>query len=435
MDTKIREIKTIKPLAKKKRVCAYARVSTAKDAMLNSLSNQVSHYSDYIQHHDGWAYAGVYADEGISGTLDTRNRFNEMVEDCETGKIDMIITKSISRFARNTVVLLSTLRRLKELDIDVYFEEQNIHSLSADGELMITILAGFAQEEARSVSENMKWRVQANFKKGLPWSGTILGYRIVDGKYEIVEDEAEIVRLIFSLYLEGLGKEGIARELNKRGYISRFKNKWSKESVATVLKNKIYTGDLLLQTTYHNNYIEKKRTTNKGELPMYLVEEAHEPIIDSKTFNRVQEENKRRALKISDQETKANPSQFTRLVVCGNCGKYYRRKKGQGKIYWMCETYSMKGKNACPAIQIRDDILQRITKEVLNFETLDDIDLRDYIKLIEIYNNKVVKFHLIDGLVVDKSWEYESRRKSWTPEMKEKARQRELERVKKLCQE
>lgn len=435
MDTIIKEIKVLKPLARKKRVCAYARVSTAKDAMLNSLSNQVSHYSNLIQHHDGWEYAGVYADEGISGTLTTRDKFNEMVEDCEAGKIDMIITKSISRFARNTVVLLSTLRRLKELNINVYFEEQNINSLSADGELMITILAGFAQEEARSVSENMKWRVRANFKKGIPWNGTVLGYRLVNGKYEIQEDEAKIVKLIFDLYLNGKGKEGIARYLNKLGLVTRFKNKWSKESIMVILKNSMYTGNLLLQTTYHNNYIEKKSVKNNGELPMYQVDESHEPIIDIDTFNKVQAEIKRRADKISDKETKANPSPLNKLVICGNCGKFYRRKNSKYKLYWICETYAMKGKEACPSAQIPDEILTNLTKEVLNLKTLDNIDLHELLIKVEIHNERLVKFYLKDGSIVAKRWNYESRSKSWTPEMKEQARQREIERKKKLCQE
>ena len=435
MDTKIKEIKAVKPMAKFTRVCAYARVSTAKDAMLNSLSNQISYYSNLIQSHNGWAYAGVYADEGISGTLNTRDKFNEMIEDCEAGKIDMIITKSISRFARNTVVLLSTLRKLKELNINVYFEEQNINSMSADGELMITILASYAQEEARSVSENMKWRVRANFKKGIPWNGTVLGYRLVNGKYEIQEDEAKIVRLIFDLYLKGMGKEGIARYLNKLGVVTRFKNKWSKESVITILKNRIYSGNLLLQTTYHNNYIEKKSVKNNGELPMYRVEESHDAIIDIDTFNKVQAEIKRRADKLSDKETKANPSPLNKLVICANCGKFYRRKNTKYRLYWMCETYSMKGKDACPSAQIPDEILINLTKEALNLKTLDNINLHELLIKVEIHNERLVKFYLQDGTVVEKTWNYESRSKSWTPEMKEQARQRELERKRKLCQE
>ena len=154
-----------KPLT---RVAAYARVSTGKDAMLHSLSAQVSHYSNLIQNHPGWSYAGVYADEAVTGTKEDRKNFQRLIADCKTGKIDAIITKSISRFARNTVTLLNTIRELKDIGIDVYFEEQNVHTLSADGELLITLLASYAQEESRSASENQKWRVRKNFREGIP---------------------------------------------------------------------------------------------------------------------------------------------------------------------------------------------------------------------------------------------------------------------------
>ena len=183
---------------KQKRVAAYARVSSDKDAMRHSLAAQVSRYSDLIQSHAGWCYAGVYADYAQSGTKNNRDEFNRLLTDCSAGRVDMIITKSISRFARNTVTLLETIRDLKELGVDVFFEEQNIHTLSDDGELMLTLLASFAQEESFSVSENMKWRIRRNFEAGKPWCGVMLGYRQKDGRYEIVPDEAEVVRRIFS---------------------------------------------------------------------------------------------------------------------------------------------------------------------------------------------------------------------------------------------
>ena len=179
-----------------KRVAAYARVSSGKDAMLHSLSAQVSYYNDLIQNHSGWQYAGVYADEALTGTKDNRDNFQRLLTDCRAGKIDMVITKSISRLARNTVTLLETVRELKNMGVDVFFEEQNIHSLSADGELILTILASYAQEESLSASENQKWRVRQNFMNGKPWRGFMLGYRYDGEKYTIVPDEAEIVRSI-----------------------------------------------------------------------------------------------------------------------------------------------------------------------------------------------------------------------------------------------
>lgn len=187
------------------RVAAYARVSSAKDAMHHSLSAQVSYYSGLIQNHPGWQYVGVYADEAKAGIKETREGFVKLVSDCKAGKVDMVITKSISRFARNTVTLLETVRDLKAqtvrdlkaLGIDVFFEEQSIHTLSADGELMLSILASYAQEESLSASENQKWRVRKNFEEGKPWNGTILGYRYKNGAYVVVPDEAETVRRIF----------------------------------------------------------------------------------------------------------------------------------------------------------------------------------------------------------------------------------------------
>ena len=194
---------------KAERVAAYARVSSGKDAMLHSLSAQVSYYSDLIQNHPGWLYCGVFADEALTGTKENRTEFQRLLAECRAGSIDLIITKSISRFARNTVVLLQTVRELKSLGVDVYFEEQNIHSVSADGELMLTILASYAQEESLSASENQKWRIKKNFEEGMPWSGQVLGYKYVNGVYIVKPEEAEIVRNIFTDYLSGMGIEAI----------------------------------------------------------------------------------------------------------------------------------------------------------------------------------------------------------------------------------
>ena len=189
------------------RTAAYARVSSGKDAMLHSLSAQVSYYNNLIQSNPEWMFCGVYADEALTGTKDSRENFQKLLAECRAGSIDLIITKSISRFARNTVTLLETVRELKGLGVDVYFEEQNIHSLSADGELMITILASYAQEESFSASENQKWRIRKDFEKGKIGSITMLGYkRNKNGILEIVPEEAEIIRMIFLDFLAGMGK-------------------------------------------------------------------------------------------------------------------------------------------------------------------------------------------------------------------------------------
>ena len=213
-------------LAQKTRVAAYARVSSGKDAMLHSLSAQVSHYSSVIQSNPDWLYAGVYADEAKTVTKDSRENFQRLLTDCRAGRIDMVITKSISRFARNTVTLLQTVRELKVLEVDVFFEEQNIHTLSSAGEVMLSILASYAQEESRSASENQKWRVKRKFEAGIPCDGTILGYRYENGAYVIQPEEAEVVRSIYADYLSGMGVAAIMKKLNAAGAPTRFGNKW-----------------------------------------------------------------------------------------------------------------------------------------------------------------------------------------------------------------
>ena len=237
MPKTVTKVAQIPKLQRKKQVAAYARVSSGKDAMLHSLSAQVSYYNDLIQKEDGWEFVGVYADEAITGTKEGRADFQCMLTDCRNGKIDMIITKSISRFARNTVTLLETVRMLKALEVDVFFEEQNIHTMSADGELMLTILASYAQEESRSASENQKWRIKKNFEEGMPWCGRMLGYRIRDGQYYIIPDEAEIVRRIYREYLDGAGPNGIANRLTEDGIPTRNGGIWQPQTIAKILRN------------------------------------------------------------------------------------------------------------------------------------------------------------------------------------------------------
>lgn len=220
-----------------KRVSAYARVSSGKDAMLHSLSAQVSYYSGMIQKRHDWEYVGVYADEALTGTKDERPEFQRLMNDCRSGLIDMVITKSIARFARNTVTMLEAVRELKLIGIDVYFEKENIHSISRDGEVMLTILASYAQEESRSVSENCKWRIRKMFKQGQTNNGTMLGYRMINGTFYIVPEEAEIVRMIFSDFLSGMGRNAIVKKLNALGLKTRRGGSWGESSIAKVLLN------------------------------------------------------------------------------------------------------------------------------------------------------------------------------------------------------
>ena len=408
------------------RVAAYARVSSGKDAMLHSLSAQVSYYNDLIQRHPGWVFCGVYADEALNGTKADRENFTRLLQDCKAGKVDMVITKSISRFARNTVTLLETVRELKLIGVDVYFEEQNIHSISADGELMLSILASYAQEESLSASENQKWRIKRNFENGMPWNGTLLGYRYENGKYIIVQDEAETVRLIFDSYLSGMGITAIMKMLNEKGILSRNGNAWCKSSVMRVLRNYAYTGNLLLQQTYRENHLTKRTLQNNGELPKYHIADSHEPIIPLRQFNAVQEEIKRRADKHTHSCVKQNTYPFTGMVVCGGCGKHYRRKITKTGPVWICSTFNTMGKAYCPSKQIPENTLISITEEVLGSTDT----LYDKITAIRAEKDNTLVFCFKDGSETVKRWQDRSRAESWTEEMKEAARQKALERSK-----
>ena len=417
MTRKIEQVRFAECAPKKKRVAAYARVSSGKDAMLHSLSAQVSYYSDYIQN-NGWEYAGVYADEAITGTKDKRDGFQKLLTECRNGNVDMVITKSISRFARNTVTLLETVRELKELGVDVYFEEQNIHTASADGELMLTILASYAQEESLSVSENMKWRIRKNFEDGKPWSGFVLGYRFEDGQYAIVPEEAEVVRRIYREYLDGLGATAIMKGLNDDGIHTRTGKPWRIGGVLKILKNYNYTGNLLLQKTYSENHLTKRKMINCGEQPQYHVEGAHEAIIDLATWEAVQEEINLRAEYYAPTK-KAASYPFTGLIVCGTCGKHYRRKTTASGVIWVCTTYNTHGKKACASKAIPESILYDLTA---------DIPLGD-LTAIRAENGNTLVFCWGDGTQAVKRWKDRSRAESWTEEMREAARQKTLART------
>ena len=415
MTRKIEQVRFATDAPKKKRVAAYCRVSSGKDAMLNSLSAQVSYYSDYIQKH-GWEYAGVYADEALTGTKDNRENFQRLLAECRKGTVQMVITKSISRFARNTVTLLETVRELKALGVDVYFEEQNIHTMSSDGELMLTILASYAQEESLSVSENMKWRIKKNFEDGKPWSGFVLGYRCENGQYVVVPEEAEVVRRIYREYLDGLGATAIMKGLNDDGIRTRTGKPWRMGGVLKVLKNYNYTGNLILQKTYRENHLTKRKMKNNGEKPQYHAIGTHEAIIDLATFEAVQEELARRSEHYSGKKPSTVTYPFTRLIVCANCGKHYRRKTTATGIVWICSTYNTHGKRACASKAIPESVLYELTA---------DVPLGDLTALRATKDNTLI-FCFKDGSQTVKRWKDRSRRESWTEEMKEKARQQAL---------
>lgn len=410
------------------RVAAYARVSSAKDAMLHSLSAQVSYYNSLIQRHPGWIFRGVYADEGLTGTKTERKQFQRLMEDCRAGKIDMVVTKSISRLARNTVTLLETVRELKNLGVDVYFEEQNIHSASADGELMLSILASYAQEESLSASENQKWRIKRNFENGMPWNCTMLGYRYDNGTLVIHPEEAAVARQIFDSYLGGMGVTAIAKMLNNQGIVSRLGNSWNKGSILRVLRNYAYTGNLLLQTTYRENHLSKRTLQNNGQFPKYHITDAHEKIISLEQFNAVQEEIKRRAEKYTHPGITPNHYPFTGKLVCAGCGKRYRRKITKTGPTWICPTYNIMGKDACPSKRVPESILMNMAAEAMEMAAFDLDAFLSKITEVRVENGNRLVFLHSDGTQTVKRWQDRSRADSWTEEMKEAARRRERER-------
>ncbi len=401
-----------------KRVAAYARVSTGKDAMLHSLSAQVSYYSSLIQKHPGWLYYGVYADEALTGTKDNRDDFRRLLEACRRHEVDMVITKSISRFARNTVTLLRAVRELKDLGVDVFFEEQNIHTLSADGELMLTILASYAQEESLSASENQKWRVRKGFEKGelLNWR-FLLGYDISKGSITVNPEEAEVVRDIFRRFLDGQSMSSIARYLNESGIKGALDRKWKTQQVRQILSNEKYTGNALLWKSFRNNHIEKKKTVNRGELPMFYAEETHPAIIDEETFAATQAKLDGFAT-VATTWSRKTYCAFSGIIVCAQCGNKYKRIKNHNHFAWNCRTYQEKGKAACPGLQIREDVLQRAAAEALGIAEYDEEVFHDHILSVVAGADHILTFRFRDGHDTQIKWKTPSRSKSWTPEMR-----------------
>lgn len=362
---------TAKNQTKKKKVCAYARVSTDQDKQGESLENQITYYENLISSNPEYEYAGVFADRGITGTKDSRPEFQRMLNLCREGKIDLIITKSISRFARNTVVMLQTVRELKDIGVEVRFEKENIHTLSGDGELMLTVLSSFAQEESKSVSDNMKWRYQKKFENGEYVLNTqrFLGYdKDADGNLVINPNEAEIVKRIYTEYLDGDGSFKIAKRLKSEGVSTVTGSAWNESSVLDILKNEKYRGDIKLQKTYRDNHINKRKKRNQGEMDSFYIEDNHPPIVTKEVWEQVQLEMKKRAeakgnFKGSTKGQNRYP--LTGKLFCSKCGAPLRRRTWNSKhscrkIVWQCSNYIKNGKEACEGTSIEDSVISSV---------------------------------------------------------------------------
>lgn len=369
----------------KKRVAGYARVSTDSDEQFTSYEAQVDYYTNYISQRTDWIFAGMYADEGISGT-NTKNRdgFNNMISDALSGKIDLIITKSVSRFARNTVDSLTTVRKLKDAGVEVYFEKENIWTFDSKGELLITIMSSLAQEESRSISENVTWGHRKRFADGkvsVPF-GNFLGYdKGPDGNLIINKEEAKIVKKIYKYYLEGNSFYKIAKKLTSEGILTvQGKKKWSAGSVKNVLTNEKYKGDALLQKSFTVNFLTKEKKINEGEIPQYYVEKNHEPIIEPEVWDFVQE--------LIKNTPKNKNDIFSSKIVCGCCGSFYGAKTWHSnskykRTIWRCNNkYSKKG-NPCKTPHLYEEDIKKAFIDSVNKLVFNKGHIIDDLKLLE----------------------------------------------------
>ena len=376
---------------KKRRVAGYARVSTDFDEQATSYEAQVDYYTTYIKNHDGWEFVNVYTDEGISGThMAKRAGFQKMISDALAGSIDLIITKSVSRFARNTVDSLSTIRMLKEKGIEVYFEKENIWTFDSKGEVLLTIMSSLAQEESRSISENVLWGIRKRYADGkvsLAYSN-FLGYdKGKDGNLVINPEQAETVRYIFSRFLEGKSPYTIAKELMERGdKTGTGGTMWYADSVVLILKNEKYAGNAILQKTYKTDLLAKRRV-NCGEVQKYYVKDNHEPIITQEEYEMTQVELEERKSTLHQHSSKGI---FSGRIICGDCGDAYGPKvwhsnEANRKIIWRCNSkYHNSVKCTTPHFyedQIKDIFVKAVNK-FLTDKTSVITDLKEVRKML-----------------------------------------------------
>lgn len=377
----IRKVGTQKPETKvqKTRVAAYCRVSTEYEEQESSYDVQVEHYTTYIKNKPEWEFVEVYADDGISGTnTKKRDEFNRMIDDCKAGKIDMILTKSISRFSRNTVDCLKYTRELKALNIAVFFEKENINTLDAKGEVLMTIMAALAQQESESLSANVRLGIQFRNQQGKVQvnHNRFLGYtKDENGKLVIVPEQAEIVKRIYAEYMDGASFLQIKRGLEADGILNGAGHKkWEVSNIRQILTNEKYIGDALLQKTYTVSVLEKKRIKNDGQVPKYYVEGSHEAIIDRDVFLRVQAEIDRRANIIKGGKKRVYSSKYalSSVIICGHCGDIFRRIKwnnhGCKSTVWRCVSRVNKKKSGidCPARTVHEEVIQAAVVTAIN---------------------------------------------------------------------
>ncbi len=388
----------------KLRVAAYCRVSTDSDEQASSYDTQIEHYTSFISGHPDWQLAGIFADDGISGTnTKKREEFNRLIDECMAGNVDMVITKSISRFARNTLDCLKYIRQLKDKNIAVFFEKENINSMDSKGEVMLTIMASLAQQESQSLSQNVKLGLQYRYQQGeiqvnCKW---FLGYtKDVNKKLVIVPEEAEIVKRIYREYLEGASMLKIARGLEADGIKNGAgRDKWHTSNINQILRNEKYIGDALLQKTYTTDFLTKKRVKNHGIVPQYYVENSHEAIIPREIFMQVQEELIRRRIVHTSPNGKnrtfSSTHSFSNMIICGGCGEFFRRihwnNRGKKSVVWRCISRLENTGQFCDARTVLESTIEQLLVTAIN-QTLCDKDaflsiLKNNIENVLIHEN------------------------------------------------
>lgn len=354
------------------RVAAYVRVSTVNEDQLISLEAQKKHYKTLIEKNSEWKLVDIYCDEGITGTKkDRRPELLRMISDCEKGKIDFIMTKSISRFARNTIDCLELVRKLVNLGIHIYFEKENINTESMDSELMLSILSSLAESESISISENNKWAIRQRFKRGTyKLAYPPYGYDYVDGQIIVNEEQAKIIKRIFKSVLNGKGTEKIAKQLNEEGVPTKRNGNWTGTTIRGIIKNEKYSGDVLLQKTYTDENFNRK--ANKGELDQYLIENHHEAIITHAEFEAANEMVEYQATQKnvkSGSRKYQNRYPFSGKIECAECGDSFRRRIHTSThikyIAWCCSTH-IKNKNVCSMLFIKEERIHQAFVTMIN---------------------------------------------------------------------
>ena len=400
--TEIKEATSSKIKLKKIRVAAYCRVSTDSDAQLESLEAQKDYYENYIASRDDWEFAGLYYDEGITGTKkDKRPELMRLVSDCKAGKVEFIITKSISRFSRNTTDCLEMVRKLLDLHVPIFFEKENINTGSMESELFLSILSGIAESESVSISENIKWSIRKRFENGTYKCGyTPYGYDLKGGRMVINPEQAAVVKEIFAALLSGKGTQEIANDLNRRGIPTKRNRRWRATTIRGMLSNEKYIGDCLFQKTYSDSQFVRHR--NHGEQTQYIVRDHHEPIISRKDFEAAQTLIRQRASEKSMMKGTnkyQNRYAFSGKIICGECGNTFKRRihscTDHKYIAWCCSTH-IEDKNKCRMLFVKDEALKNAFATMINklifsrhqvlkpyLEALKNTSTDDYLRRIQ----------------------------------------------------